>query len=58
MPSKSVKPSAVKDLELFTSKLPNTATFSDRIVNVLTRLELLQQVQGISRDGSSVTAQR
>lgn len=58
MPSKSVKPSAVKDLESFTSKLPDTATFSDRIVNVLTRLELLQQVNGISRDGSSMTINR
>ena len=53
VPSKSVKPCAVKKLEIFTATLPDTATFSDRIINVLTRLELLQQVQGIPLDGSS-----
>ena len=58
VPSKSVKPSAVKDLESFTAKLPNTATFSDRVVNVLTRLELLQQVNGITRDGLLIVTEK
>ncbi|MEM9214703.1 MAG: hypothetical protein AAGD25_10185 [Cyanobacteria bacterium P01_F01_bin.150] len=47
MPTKSVKPSVIQKIEEFTTELPETSTFSERLTNILTRLELLQQVQGI-----------
>ena len=47
MPTKSVKPSVIEKVKHFTSDLPATSTFSDRLTNILTRLEILQQVQGL-----------
>ena len=52
MPTKSVKPSIIQKIETFTTELPDTSTFSDRLTNILTRLEILQQVQGIASNGS------
>ena len=52
MPTKSVKPSIVKKIETFTTELPHTSTFSDRLTNILTRLEILEQVQGIASTGT------
>ena len=52
MPTKSVKPSVIKKIEEFTAELPDTSTFSDRVTNILTRLEILQQVQGIAPNGN------
>jgi hypothetical protein len=52
MPTKSVKPSIIKKIETFTTDLPDTSTFSDRLTNILTRLEILQQVQGIQCNGT------
>lgn len=52
MPTKSVKPSVISKIETFTTELPDTSTFSDRLTNILTRLEILQQVQGIQSNGT------